>query len=360
MQPPQRMPLAMPAPTRAYFNADKSAENILRNLISYEKKGIYACFYECTDPIIINAWIKAHTDKKLKGGLVINKMNGKNEKYLAQLKNAGIEVIQAPNRDSQFNYFHMHHKCIFFEKNFANQSYVLHGSINATSSGFSHQDGVFIATCNPIIVAQFKNQYARMCNQPVIDEKPVDSPINRACFSPHIGQLLVKLIADEHKSIHAACFRFSFIPIAVEWAKKQSLKKEAVESSLIVDRLKNSEQRNFLAIRYLINHQIPVYAYDKENEFHIMHHKFFIFENNHTTHKPLVVTGSFNPTGQAQHANWEDIVVYDEPELVQSFIEEYQRLQKTNDNKRALSVQDIPSDGYQSQSVKNMESNLNY
>ena len=52
----------------------------------------------------------------------------------------------------------------------------------------------------------------------------------------------------------------------------------------------------------------------------LMHHKFAIFDSR------VVATGSYNWTQTAERANYENLVLLDDPETVVRFTEEFQRL----------------------------------
>lgn len=52
----------------------------------------------------------------------------------------------------------------------------------------------------------------------------------------------------------------------------------------------------------------------------LMHHKFAIFDDR------LVATGSYNWTQTAERANYENVVLLDDPTLVSRFVEEFRRL----------------------------------
>lgn len=52
----------------------------------------------------------------------------------------------------------------------------------------------------------------------------------------------------------------------------------------------------------------------------LMHHKFAVFDNR------VVATGSYNWTQTAERANYENLVLLDDPETVVRFTEEFQRL----------------------------------
>ena len=52
----------------------------------------------------------------------------------------------------------------------------------------------------------------------------------------------------------------------------------------------------------------------------LMHNKFAIFDDR------LVATGSYNWTNSAEHANYENLVILDEPEVIARFLQEFRRL----------------------------------
>jgi len=52
----------------------------------------------------------------------------------------------------------------------------------------------------------------------------------------------------------------------------------------------------------------------------LMHHKFAIFDDR------LVATGSYNWTQSAERANYENLILLDDPKVVARFTEEFQRL----------------------------------
>ncbi|MBW2972476.1 hypothetical protein KY359_05560, partial [Candidatus Woesearchaeota archaeon] len=51
-----------------------------------------------------------------------------------------------------------------------------------------------------------------------------------------------------------------------------------------------------------------------------MHHKVFVIDNK------TVVTGSFNPTSNADTKNDENVLIIHDPEVAQKFSEEWERV----------------------------------
>jgi len=56
----------------------------------------------------------------------------------------------------------------------------------------------------------------------------------------------------------------------------------------------------------------------------LMHHKFAIFDDR------VVATGSYNWTQTAERANYENLVLIDDPKMVARFTEEFQRLWRSS------------------------------
>ncbi len=61
-----------------------------------------------------------------------------------------------------------------------------------------------------------------------------------------------------------------------------------------------------------------------------MHHKFAVVDGR------LLITGSLNWTLTAVQSNMENVLVTEEPDLVQPFIKEFHRLWELNDQARHL------------------------
>ena len=74
-------------------------------------------------------------------------------------------------------------------------------------------------------------------------------------------------------------------------------------------------------IAQLANESIPVWIYQSSTdnrESSLMHNKFCIFENN-VEHHSIVWTGSFNFTMRAYERNQENVVVLDNPHIIEKF-----------------------------------------
>lgn len=175
-----------------------------------------------------------------------------------------------------------------------------------------------------------ENTQAPICTQP---SKPCwksgcPATICQAFFSPHddLKTVLIDLIAREQKSIRVAIYMFTDKELA------QALidaKKRTVDVQVIADG--GCLKDRYSKIPQLQKEGVAVYLYQpKDSESmlsDILHHKFVIFEKNNND-KSLVWTGSFNFTKSANVRNQENVVVMDDPTLVQQFKNQFERLKK--------------------------------
>ncbi len=155
--------------------------------------------------------------------------------------------------------------------------------------------------------------------------------VNEAYFSPDddLQQKLINLIEQEKKGIYLAIFTFTDKQIADALIRA---KKRGVEVELIAD-------PGFLHDRYtkialLHPKGIKIFVYDPKRSpgnastmSNIMHNKFAVFLDN-VDGKPLLWTGSFNFTKSARLSNQENVVVLNNPQIVERYREKFHALKK--------------------------------
>jgi phosphatidylserine/phosphatidylglycerophosphate/cardiolipin synthase-like enzyme len=142
------------------------------------------------------------------------------------------------------------------------------------------------------------------------------APASEVHFSPNGGvrQRLARAIEESRRSIDVAVYSFT----AVELAEALSAaKSRGVRIRVLVDRERAEEGSP--GLRRLRSKGITVRSLGVPEQ-SLMHHKFAVFDER------LVVTGSYNWTNSAEHANYENLVVLDEAEAVTRFQREFQRL----------------------------------
>jgi len=135
-------------------------------------------------------------------------------------------------------------------------------------------------------------------------------------FSPNGGarQRLVRAIEESRKTIDIAVYNFTAYELADALYAAQV---RGVHVRVLVDR--EMAETGGAVMRRLRLNGVPVRSLGVP-EASLMHHKFAVFDEH------LVVTGSYNWTNSAEHANYENLAVLDEPEMVKRFQQEFRRL----------------------------------
>ena len=135
-------------------------------------------------------------------------------------------------------------------------------------------------------------------------------------FSPngHVRQRLMRAIEESRKTIDIAVYNFTASQLAEALYAASA---RGVRIRVLVDR--EMAETGGSGVRGLRLNGIPIRSLGVAEQ-SLMHNKFAIFDES------LVVTGSYNWTNSAEHANYENLVVLDEPALVARFHQEFQRL----------------------------------
>jgi len=142
------------------------------------------------------------------------------------------------------------------------------------------------------------------------------APASEVYFSPNGGvrQRLVRAIEESRRTIDIAVYSFTASELA---EALYAAKARGVRIRVLVDR--ERAEAGGSGIRGLRLNGITVRSLGVPEQ-SLMHHKFAVFDER------LVVTGSYNWTNSAEHANYENLVVLEEPAVVARFQQEFRRL----------------------------------
>ena len=142
------------------------------------------------------------------------------------------------------------------------------------------------------------------------------APASEVYFSPNGGarQRLVRAIEESRKTIDIAVYTFTAYELA---DALYAAKARGVHVRVLVDR--EMAETGGSGVRGLRLNGITVRTLGVPEQ-SLMHNKFAVFDER------LVVTGSYNWTHSAEHANYENLVVLEEPKLVERFQQEFRRL----------------------------------
>lgn len=135
-------------------------------------------------------------------------------------------------------------------------------------------------------------------------------------FSPNGGvrRRLVRAIQESRRTIDIAVYNFTASELA---EALYAAKARGVQIRVVVDR--EMAETGGSGIRGLRLNGVTVRSLGVPEQ-SLMHHKFAVFDER------LVVTGSYNWTNSAEHTNYENLVVLEDPEMVSRFQQEFRRL----------------------------------
>lgn len=333
---------------RASFNRD--ILGVLQALCEREQMGIYAAQYECSLSDFFATWSRVARKKKLAGALMVSRQT-QVDQALSDLDGTSIEFWRVtkprkhwgPYKDkkaTEKNYEDMHHKIFIFEKNAGDKPLVVTGSFNLSDTAARYHAENIVILDDPNAIGYFTDELNRLHGHASALRMPTEKSVfplkvghkdprlkvalPRVVFSPEIREVVKKLIADEQEFISGAQFRFTLYDVAEAWGKAK------VGGELMLD---SQYAQDFVeALTHLRNHKVQLYWVTKKyfpgaDKYVLVHHKFLIFRKN-AGDKKLLMTGSFNMTGQASENNWENIVILDDPEVIESFEGEIEVLRK--------------------------------
>ena len=168
-----------------------------------------------------------------------------------------------------------------------------------------------------------------------------NNSIKKALFAPddRIKEVLIGLINEEQVAITMAAFTLTDLDIAQALIDAHD-RHIAVE--VVVDGA--CSENEYSKVSKLSDAGIPVYSYPKKKDelerdrWHsLMHNKFIVFAKS-ITQKAVLWTGSFNFTRSAGQSNQENVLILDDQELAQSYVQHFEILKE-----RAGFITTIPS-----------------
>ncbi len=137
-----------------------------------------------------------------------------------------------------------------------------------------------------------------------------------AFFSPEGGirQRLIQAIEGARRTIDLAVYQFTARELA---EALQAAQARGVHIRILLDR--ETLRAGTATIRRLRRSGLLIRTLGIADQ-SLMHNKFAVFDGR------LAATGSYNWTRSAEHANYENLVVLDDPDVVAQYQREFQRL----------------------------------
>ena len=140
---------------------------------------------------------------------------------------------------------------------------------------------------------------------------------------PYLKEILTMLIENEQEKIYVCCYHITLASIGEALLEQ---KKKGIPIEIITNHSQGNTQDSWFTLTTLKNNGIPV-LFPRNDEYEQMHHKFFIFKKN-IFNKSLIMIGSYNPTRHSDMHSWDDIIVLDDQNIINQYIERFEEIRR--------------------------------
>jgi phosphatidylserine/phosphatidylglycerophosphate/cardiolipin synthase-like enzyme len=289
---------------QAYMCSKVNCENIFINNINKANNSLYCAFFDYNLEEMNNVIRKSKIKKLI---LVDGDYQYFNDSYIIYEKRSA----------------YMHNKfCIIDNK------IVITGSMNPTKNGRDKNDNNIIVINNKEIAEIYSNYFKELVNEQQSEERYIHNikknyylEFNNTnisiCFSRR-GNCLNKIRKELEKAeeeIKFMMFTMTENSLSNILILKHYLNlsiKGIYETSLIT---------KYSTYHHLNHHNLDIIIYNNIGK---MHHKVFIID------KDTVITGSMNPSPNADNRNDENLIIIQNKDIAKEYIKEYQRLENMN------------------------------
>lgn len=142
--------------------------------------------------------------------------------------------------------------------------------------------------------------------------------------SPTPRQVVRHLIGTEREKIVGCMFHFTLFDIANRMNKQKDQSGSSIQIELVTDHA--FKKFNCQALNILVASGKDIrHPQAPSSGFESMHHKFMIFFNC-LTGKRLLVSGSFNATGNSDKNSWENIMIIEDSKIIDQFLEQFEHI----------------------------------
>jgi phosphatidylserine/phosphatidylglycerophosphate/cardiolipin synthase-like enzyme len=294
-----------------------SIEGRLIEKINNAQTSIHIASFEFDLTPVAEALIAAHlrgvdvrwvTDDE--NGLEADEEPGRGQ--FAMLKKAGIEVIS----DSRSAL--MHNKFWIFDG-----QTVWTGSTNITQSGIFQQNNNTIVIHSPEVAAIYENEFQEMWNGQFGPRSPstadyqgalVNGTMIKVFFSPEDDVLdrIIPLVNGAQSNIRFLAFSFTDYPLAKAMIDRSAA---GVNVAGVYEKVGSDTDASELKTFFCAH--IPV---RQDGNPRFLHDKIIILDNR------IVITGSFNFSNSATDNNDENVIIVDNPEIANLYLQEFDRV----------------------------------
>ena len=225
------------------------------------------------------------------------------------LQDAGIEVI-SDTRSAL-----MHNKFWIFD-----QQTVWTGSTNITASGIFQQNNNVVVVHSPEIAAIYEREFFEMWDGQFGPKSPstadsqaalVNGTLIQVYFSPEDDVLdrIIPIVAGAQSNIRFLAFSFTDYPLAQAMIDRHAV---GVDVAGVYE--KTGSETEGAELRTFLCAHVPV---RQDGNPRFLHDKLIVVDDR------IVITGSFNFSNNATDNNDENVIIIDNPEIANLYMQEF-------------------------------------
>ena len=286
-------------PIEAYFCPKDDCGKILENEIRNANASAHCAFYDLDLRNVVDA-----LSKKSKSADIRVIMDNTNND--GQIKGSSVRFDDSNQL--------MHNKFCVIDKRI-----MITGSFNPTDNDNNYNNNNIIIIYSKILAENYEDEFDELWNGKFGEGSKVKYPKvslsevsieNYFCPEDECAQRVIGLINNAEKSVYFMAFSFTNEKIADAVIKKGNLDVKGIFDS-------GQASSQYSQYRRMEEFGINVI---KDKNRRKMHHKVFIIDNE------TVVTGSFNPTKNADARNDENVIVVHDKKIAKSYLDEFESL----------------------------------
>ncbi len=287
----------LPVPEVYFCQVDNCSDHLI-GLINSADESIFCAFFDLDLKNVISSL--EDKSKELQVRIVID-----NENFQEQLP------PQILRKDTSSQYSH-NKFCVFDEK------VVFTGSFNPTERGNAENDNNIVIINSRYISSNYRDEFDELWQGIFGKGKNVSNPVvylnttrveNYFCPEDMCAERIIQNIGQAKESIHFMTFSFTHEGIADSILFKDIVIKGIFEKIQAGSRYSQYDRFKDFGLEV-----------KKDTNPANMHHKVFIID------KKIVVTGSFNPSQNADRENDENILIIHNAEIAQRYLDEFERV----------------------------------
>ena len=138
-----------------------------------------------------------------------------------------------------------------------------------------------------------------------------------------LKNILISLIKNEQEEIFICSFHLTLSSLGQALVEQ---KNKGILVHVITNQIDKNNPAQWMLPAELQHQGISVLS-PQNDRFEQMHHKFFIFKKN-LLGKSIMVTGSYNPTQHSDTNSWDDIIILDDQDTINKYLERFEEIRR--------------------------------